>query len=380
VRRLRIAYFVHDLANPAVAHRVQMLQAGGAEVVLLGFSRNHGPVTSVAGVEAVDLGGTSDARLIRRAGSVLRALAGAPRWSRKIAGAETILARNLEMLVLAQAARRFAAPKAALAYEVLDVHRLMLGGGFASRALRWLERLLMHRTSVLVISSPAFVTGYFEPRRQSRESSSVVLVENKVLSLNGPPTRSGGRPPGPPWRIGWCGMIRCQRSLDILADLTRRSPGLVEVEVHGRPFYAAFRDFDAQVTAAPGVHFHGPYAQAALPGIYDRMHFVWAIDYYEEGLNSDWLLPWRLYEGQLNGAVPIALRGVETGRWLARHGAGLLIDDAAAELAPAMAALNPDTYAELARRTAAVPLTDLVCDRAECASLVRALLAPAGRA
>jgi succinoglycan biosynthesis protein ExoL len=136
------------------------------------------------------------------------------------------------------------------------------------------------------------------------------------------------------------------------------------------------KDFDAQVAAAPGVTFHGAYDPSELPTIYAGVHFVWAIDYFEEGLNSDWLLPCRLYEGQLYGAVAIALRGVESGRWLADRGAGLLLDDPEREFGPALAAMNAEAYAELVRRTAAVPLADLACDRNECEALVRALQAP----
>jgi succinoglycan biosynthesis protein ExoL len=373
---LRIAYFVHDLSNPTNGLRVQMLMAGGADVVaVLGFRRGSEPIASVAGVAAIDLGQTSDARLLSRVGSILRALVGAPFWSRRLAGIDTILARNLEMLLLARVALALAAPRAALIYEVLDVHRLMLGDRAASRALRWLERHLMRRTSKLLVSSPAFVSGYFEARGQPRPP--VVMVENKVTSLSGPPARSAARPPGPPWRIAWYGMIRCQRSLDILTDLARRSPGLVEIEIRGRPAYTALKDFDAQVAAAPGVTFHGPYDPVERPAIYAGAHFVWAIDYFEEGLNSDWLLPCRLYEGQLYGAVAIALRGVESGRWLADRGAGLLLDDPEREFGPALAAVNAESYAELVRRTTAVPVADLACDSRECEALVRALQAPA---
>jgi succinoglycan biosynthesis protein ExoL len=373
---LRIVYFVHDLSDPTVGLRVQMLLAGGASVVaVLGFCRGREPIASVAGVAAINLGHTSDARLFSRVWSVLWALARAPFWSRRLAGVDIIQARNLEMLVLARAAQALSAPRASLIYEVLDVHRLMLGKGIASRGLRWIERRLMRRTSKLLVSSPAFVSGYFDAWGQPRPP--VVLVENKVTGLNGPPARSSARSPGPPWRIAWYGMIRCQRSLDILTGLARRAPGLFEIEIRGRPAYAALKDFEAQVAAAPGVTFHGPYHPSELPTNYAGVHFVWAIDYFEEGLNSDWLLPCRLYEGQLYGAVAIALRGVASGHWLADRGAGLLMDDPDRELAHALAALDAETYADLVRRTAAVPLADLARDRRECEALVRALQAPA---
>ena len=220
------------------------------------------------GVEAVDLGQTSDARMLSRAGSVVGALAGVFAWSRGVAGAEVVMARNLEMLVLAWVARSIAAPRSILAYEVLDVHRLMLGAGLVSRALRWLERRLLRATSKLVVSSPAFLTGYFEAFGQPLPA--VVLLENKVPSLDGPPARPGPRPPGPPWRIAWCGIIRCQRSLDTLAALAAHAPGLVEIEIRGRPWREAFRDFDAQVAASPGVSFLGPYVPDDLPRLLCR--------------------------------------------------------------------------------------------------------------
>ncbi|MDO8323579.1 MAG: glycosyl transferase family 1, partial [Phenylobacterium sp.] len=64
---MKLAYFVHDLNDPAVARRVRMLRAGGAEPVVLGFYRGDAPPDMIAGAEAVDLGRTYDGRLGHRA-------------------------------------------------------------------------------------------------------------------------------------------------------------------------------------------------------------------------------------------------------------------------------------------------------------------------
>jgi hypothetical protein len=53
------------------------------------------------------------------------------------------------------------------------------------------------------------------------------------------------------------------------------------------------------------VHYLGRYRNPSdLPTIYGDVHFSWAIDYYERGLNSAWLSPCRMYEGSLYGSVP----------------------------------------------------------------------------
>ncbi len=276
------------------------------------------------------------------------------------------------MLILARAARRISSPSATLNYELLDVHRLLVSRTALSACLRAIEGDLLRETDLVLVSSPGFVENYFEA--WSRPVGRSLIVENKVFEPDlAPGKRQIERAHGPPWRIGWYGMLRCQRSLDLLCALARDGCGLVEVDIRGRPTLDAFENFAAQVSTTPNLSFGGSYAAGDVSDLYSVAHFTWAIDFFEEGLNSSWLLPNRLYEGQLFGAVPIALRQVETGRWLAKRNAGLLVDKPHEELLPALRALTPGTYYELARRTLGIPRSDLVADRASCEALVTAL-------
>ena len=90
------------------------------------------------------------------------------------------------------------------------------------------------------------------------------------------------------------------------------------------------------------------------------MHFVWAIDYFEEGLNSRWLLPNRLYEGVAHGAVPIALADVATGDWLRQRGVGLLVDDSLADLSVRLRGLDAARMSALQAGVRAIPPTDVL--------------------
>ncbi|WP_243626096.1 glycosyltransferase [Phenylobacterium hankyongense] len=373
---MKLAYFVHDLADPAVTRRVRMLQAGGAQPVVLGFRRTDTAPETIAGAPAVDLGRTYDARLGHRAKATARAALTSGRWRELLAGAEVVMARTLEMLAVAEAARRTCRLDAPLVYECLDIHRLMLGEGAKSRAMRAVERALMRRASLLIVSSPAFLEAYFEPRQGVGATLPIptLLMENKVLELEPRQTaRPAPRPPGPPWRIGWMGAIRCRKSLDILTALAARRPDLVEVVIHGRPAYTEFDDFDAQVAAAPNVSFGGAYTAADLPRLYGDVHFSWAIDYMEEGQNSSWLLPNRIYESGRYGATPIALAGVQTGRYLAEHGFGVRLGDPG-ELEGFLEGLTAETYAGLRQRLDAVPSSAFVADAGDCGRLVEALV------
>lgn len=362
----RIAYVVHDLGDSAVARRVTMLRAAGAEVTLLGFRRGVVVPAEVAGARAIDLGKTHDARLIHRLASVLRRVVLPGAVGAAVRGADVVIARNLESLAIAARVRRRGQR---LVYECLDIHRTLLGTSRLHRIIQRAEAALLRRIDALIVSSPAFVREHFAHRMPSNVP--VVLVENKWLAIDMHAPAATARPAGgPPWTIGWFGNLRCRRTLAALSALA--AGGAVEVLIAGRPSPAEFDDFEGVVARTPGLRFVGAYTPADLPRLYGECHFAWAIDWFEEGLNSSWLLPNRLYEAAVFGVVPVALAGVETGRRLDELGGGLIVEDAA-ELAPTLAAMTAERYAALAADVARIPRTALVADRTDCTELLKAV-------
>lgn len=367
----RIVYMAPDLSDPAVERRRLMLEAGGATVALSGFVRGQAAL-SASLAHAEILGRTQDAALAQRALAVARQLLAPFALRRRLSGQDAVIARNLEMLVLARAGAALARRRPKICYEVLDIHGVMLGDGVKSRLLRAIERLLLRRVDLLMLSSDAFDRAYFTPRQGT--SVPRLLVENKVLALTGEPGVVAPSPSSPPWRIGWFGMLRCWRSLNILGRLAAARPGLIEVDIRGRPSPAVFGDdFEAEIARRPGLTFHGPYRPSDLAPAYGDVHFVWAVDFYEEGQNSSWLLPNRLYEGSSHGRPLIAQRDVETGRWLQAHGAGVLFDDLDASLAAFFDDLSPAAYEAHADAVRRIPLADLLADQESCGRLVEAV-------
>jgi hypothetical protein len=372
---MRLVYLVHDLADPAVARRLAMLRPWLATAIVIGFYRRTPAPSQVEGWPAIALARTEDGRMGRRVLSVLRVRATMARLQAYVDGATVVMARQLEMLAVARVARDRYAPSATLAYECLDIHNLMVSTSIVGTALRRLEGSLLRATDLVVVSSPAFVREQLQPV-YGATLPTTCLVENKVLHTDLPPSGTQTpRPSGPPWRIGWNGVLRCRRSLELLGELTRRLPGAIIVELRGRPALSAIPDFDQLVAAAPGLRFLGPYDRRRdLAEIYAGVHFTWAIDFYEAGANSQWLLPNRLYEGGLHGAVPIALATVETGRWLSQHGTGVLLNEPLAEaLLRYFTALQSDNYAAAARSLAAVPRSCWVDEGGDGLRLVSAL-------
>lgn len=372
---MTLIYLAHDLTDAAIRKRLQMLRSAGETPVLMGFRRSADPLEHVDGWPAIDLGRTEDARLLRRAGSVLAAALALGRWRAVIAGATVILARNLEMLLLAHVLRARFAPDAKIVFECLDIHAQLSGPGAKGRLMRGLERRLLRGCAGLVVSSPAFLEAHFN--HLGVPLPPVFLLENRLLQAEMPAVPAA-LAMAPPWRIGWFGVIRCRHSLDLLAGLVRAGRGRIEVDIRGRVAGTAIADFDAVVGATPGLVFHGPYDRSRdLAEIYGAVHFTWAMDFYEAGANSSWLLPNRLYEGGAMRRVPIAQGGVQTGDWLQRCGVGVVLQD---PIAPALEAffggLTAAGHQSLTGAMAALPAANFIMDDVAVAGFAAWLSAP----
>jgi succinoglycan biosynthesis protein ExoL len=321
----RILYLVHDLYDPAVHKRVNMLKAGKAEVTIAGFRRAAQEVYNISGFNTINFGQTYNAGFAQRLFSVIKEVILINKYQKIFSENEIIIARNLEMLAIAVRGRSICKNKPVLVYESLDIHRLLLRKDMAGKLLRWLEGWLSKHASLLITSSPAFIREYFE--KISEVKLPTRLIENKVFPTEEIPIIDYSSIPPKPWKIGWFGVIRCHKSLDILSDLIRSSNGNVEVIIRGRPALDQFTDFHESVNSVEGIKFLGEYKADDLAKIYSEVHFTWSIDMYEENLNSSWLLPNRLYEGCLYGSVPIAIENVETGRFINALGIGVCIKE-----------------------------------------------------
>ena len=371
--RLKIGYLVHDLNDTAVDRRVGLFLSGGAQVEVFGFRRSDRVQKTLSGCPVHDLGQTRDGDLKHRALSVVRQGLRSGQWAEALKGCDVIVARSLEMMALAMMARAIAGLKAPVVYECVDIHRMMTSPKPAGQVMRWLERQFLARASLLITSSPGFVSHYFSAVQQSRTQT--LIVENKPLAaLTTAKPSLNSRPSDRPWTIGWFGVIRCKQSLEVLSALTRRLPGQVEVIIAGKIAHGVFEDFDGAVAAAPGLRFLGPYQPTDLATLYDQVDFTWAIDFFETGGNSDWLLPNRIYEGGAFGCVPIAMANVETGRWTAQKGLGIrLSQNILEELVAIFDVMMPSDYAQLRAAAVNAPRETFIAGPKEGADLISVL-------
>lgn len=322
-----VAYFGPDLDDPAVRRRVAQWRHAGFEILVLAFSRRKRRAVAEEGILA--LGRIAPRSRLRRILPLLAAGFRLITLRRRLAQIDLFVARNLDNALLALLAHWIAGSSAPLVYEVLDVNPSFTGRGWQASLLRALERRVLSRIDLLVVSSPYFITAYYQDVLRFRNEW--VLFENKMpkyvtlkLGLRDPAPIAAGASRPRRWRIGWFGYLDDERSWHILRHLASELPEIASIHVRGMP-YTDFdmKSFLADVAAMPNVAYGGPFRNPEdLAAIYDAVDIVWSADCNALSANSKWLLTNGIYEAGYFGKPVIGIARTAVGEFLAEYRSG----------------------------------------------------------
>ena len=330
----RLVVFGFDAAEAAQIRRIKSYLSSGFQVQGFTMRRDNMNSDFEPFWPNIHLYEVANESILRRIRAILGSVAKVARNREALRGADVIVARNLDMLAIAVAARWLTpGDRPPVIYECLDIHGLMTNPGPKGRLFRWLERRLLGQTASIIVSSPAFVSQYFKPVQGW--NGSVTLLENKLWidgrDLRRPAAASRDIAPDAPLVLGWVGTLRCPRSLELLLAAADAMGDRLRIEMHGVVHSHALPDFFDQIAARDNVEFLGSYDYPdGLAPIYGRCDLVWSQDLWQWGTNSTWLLPNRIYEASYFGCPSIAVDGCETGDRVA-GGLGWTIADPTAD-------------------------------------------------
>ncbi|MEO8614706.1 MAG: glucosyl transferase [Luteolibacter sp.] len=320
-----IAFFAHERGDARVMKRIAALQAQGREVIGFTFHRVRDKVDVAPTWENIHLGTTYNRRYLQRLCVFANCIGILWKHRQRLGNCSTLYVVNTDNAVLALLGRFFAGRRVPLVLELADIQPAMTGSGPVSKILRFIERYVLKRASLLVTTSPGFVRNYFEPVQGY--TGEIFLLENKVYpSHRLPPAISDCTGPvasGRPWVIGCFGALRCERSLEIMHGLALKLGDRVRFVLRGYPAGTLSDNFEKLLGNLPNFQFGGPYDYPDdLAEMYAGIDFNWAFDMSDPNGNSAWLLPNRIYEGGCFGVPVIAAKDTETGRWIEQHELG----------------------------------------------------------
>jgi len=320
---MQITFLMPDAADGHYYKRVRILIRLGAKARVLAFERkyhkerkyNH-PYTS--------LGKFEHSNYFRRLLPIFRVV---PIVRKYLRSSDVTYAFGLDMLLLCWLSGFGLRKKPKIVFEVCDILPIMIGNSLKSRAIRLAERILIQKACVLVVTSKAFLTGYYK-KIQGLTQLRYLVIENKLDSEEVvEPVSSPRKLFNTALRIGYFGGIRCQRSLEILKSAVRNGKGRIHVYVRGIPI----GDIDLEVYAKenPGIEYGGAYLSPDdLPYLYEKIDIVWVCFTYigEQVGNWMWARTNRFYEACFYKKPIIARLGTEDGRVVTEKGLGLCLD------------------------------------------------------
>ncbi len=356
----RAILFAPDFTEVSTIARAHGFLDYGFELTVFAFRRRRYNAGYKPAWPEVDLGRTQDGDYVRRALALVRALR--ILWRRRdlLRRADVLYARNIDQLVLALAARMLFRRRAVVAYEVLDVAEPLTRRGPLGTTLRALERVWLRRIDLLVVSSPGFVRNYFRPVQGYR--GPWFLLENKLHPATLGTARRGDareRPGGGRyrWVIGYFGLIRGDRTFELMTRLAERFPEDIVFYFRGVITTLDESHFLAVLGDHPNMLFGGPYINPDdLHDLYSQIDFVWALDLERENHNSRWLLPCRLYEGGMFAVPQLAARDFEAGLRVEQLRMGWTFAPPYEEsLTQFFATLTPEMHAEMKHQLSALP-------------------------
>ncbi len=376
----RIIYVAPDFTDSAVKKRAHAFLAFGHELLSFSFRRDRYNVGIEADWPNVELGKSTERRLAARIWMCFTSLWTIHSYRRNWRDSTMIYARNLDLAILALIGRLITWSRAPLVYEVLDIHPILTQQSVRGAIMRWVERRVLNRCRILIVSSPAYVSEYFQARQHYHGET--FLLENKwprenvfshrtaldfplAMALDGP---------HPVWTIGWFGNLRCRESLRILTAVAEALPDRVRIYMRGCDSLLGDGVMSRTTDEHPNMVFAGEYnAPDQLPEIYSHVHFNWCPD-FSDGDNSRWLIPNRVYEGGYFGVPALAVDGYETGRVVSERELGISLEAPYIDhLTTMLCKMSRDDYSRLRTHIDELP-ESLFVDLGDTARLIRRLI------
>lgn len=321
------AIFLLPVISEARCHkRIRELKKLGVQPKIFAFERDYYEGKTIEGWYEL-LGNIQHGKYYKRFIPFSKALF---KIRSAINNVEMIYAFGLDMLLLGWLASRGYGKPVKLVYEVADIREILTGERLESRLCRKLERFLLQYVDMLVVTSEAYITGYYR-QIQGMDDLCYKVIENKLDVNDMPLVRSpAAKLSEGSMRIGYFGVIRCQRSWEILKEVAKRGNGKVTVYVRGIP--RGLDSFEEEARSIPYIEYGGPYVSPDdLDSIYQQVNIVWACYTYQGTGTGNWR--WartnRFYESCFFKKPMFAQAGSEDGRLVDRLGIGacLNLDD-----------------------------------------------------
>lgn len=316
----KILFFTTAIEHTTFRRTAKMLQEEGADVHIIGFTRNNFPKgTDDLSVES--LGVLSHGNYISRIFRLFKFLFVLRKRARDY---DVIYNFTLDTLIISRIALLFSKKK--WIYQIQDIRTIYFGHSIKSKIARLLENFFIKKIDLLVVSSYDYYTNYYK-QKYGISPDKVVVIENKLvkgsISLDSIDNKSNNDIIS----IGYFGVMRCKRSWEILKKSASNIKS-IKLYLRGKPVAMPF--IEEEIISIPKINYEGVYKSPDdLNELYNKVDIVWACyPYSENRKEGNWKLARtiRFYEALAFGKPVIVQRGTPQEEDVIKYNIGLVVD------------------------------------------------------
>ena len=324
---MEITFLLSSTIHARFIKRIEILKRLVDEIQVYAFVRKGTYPGKKIDFEMNTLGQITHVSYFRRLVHLIRSL---NKIRRAVKKTNVIYAFGLDMLFLGWLSKKLNfSNKIKLLYEVGDIREILIGNKLVNKLTRYFERFLLRDVSVLIITSPAFYTEYYY-KIQRIKSIKYHVLENKLDSdiMSAVQPQEIDEKNNEVFTIGYFGVLRCARTLEILKILAEKGQGKIKIYLRGLPGIRTKKAYSALV-ATKGVANEGMYVVPDdLFKMYNAVDMVWACYPYqgEEISNWCWAKTIRFYEACYFNRPVFVQAGTEDCKTVKQHDIGVCLE------------------------------------------------------
>jgi len=320
---MNITFILPVTSQPRYWKRIKSLERLGCNNKVLAFERKYIPINKT-NKNYITIGKIEHKKYYKRILPFVRAFA---TIRNNIKYSDVTYVFGMDMLLFGWVTGLFINKKNKIVYEVGDIRSILIGNNIQSIFLRWLERFLIKRIDLLVVTSKAYITYYYE-KIQGLKDIRYILIENKLNAEMGLKKNITNRiNKDNIIRIGYFGIIRCKMSWQILKRVACNSKGRIQIYIRG--ISMGIDNLDKEANETPNINYDGPYlVPDDLSSIYNNVDLVWSCYPYQGKSVGNWC--WartnRFYESCYFKKPMVAQIDTQDGKMVNKLGLGICVD------------------------------------------------------
>lgn len=359
-KSVKILFALQVLGQPRNSKRIAMLQEAGFTVEAVAFERKYHQ-GRVPDCPVRIIGRIEQGRYLKR---LIKMVAAMPALRRAIKLNDIVYAFGPDMALLCRLSGLGLGKPIAL--EIGDIRDLQTATGLKGKVIRLADRMLTNSCQLLIVTAQGYIDEYY--RKWVGTKIPAIVIENKLEALTASSnnlsqkqTVDDDKPLADrPLKIGYFGLLRCDRSWRALLQLALNKPKEIEIIVAGMALNP--EDLPEQAQKIANISYKGQYRSPQdLPGLYGDVDIVWACYPFPESdrnHNWRWARTNRFYESCFYQKPMISLEGSGDAVEIRRHDIGITVPNADIDqIVQSLEGINAKQLASWQRNMTELPKT-----------------------